>query len=172
VADHWDAATVFEWGKLVLVGFQRRWQVRGVAVGVVAVGSLDHHGIDDGGGAVMVTSTSCPVPGLTEPSLVFTVPETFASLASLLELDLTSVSELRPIAEQVVTFPLRVAVARLSETFSAQADELESARNRPPTSTAPLLRTARPYFGKVCRMACAPVLDGAAIPERLVAVDL
>ena len=76
-------------------------------------------------GPVMATSTSCPVPGLAEPSLVFTVPETLASLASLLELDPTSVSELRPIAEQVVTFPLTVAVTRLSEALPAQADELE-----------------------------------------------
>jgi hypothetical protein len=40
----------------------------------------------------MATSTSWPLPDWIDPALVFTVPETLASFALLLELDPTMVS--------------------------------------------------------------------------------
>src|SRR5580692_1254854 len=87
---------------------------------------------------VRVISTSWPVPGWTEPALVLTVPDTLASLALVLELDPTWVSPLSPICEQVVTFPLSVAVARGSEALSAQAGVLEHASKLATNNVPPL----------------------------------
>jgi hypothetical protein len=120
----------------------------------------------------MAMPKSCPVPGLTEPSLVFTVPETFASLASLLELDPT-----RPACRSCGQLLNRLSRLRFGALLHGRP------RHCPPTLMSwKVQETQRRVRHRRCSvlpdraleecMACAPVLDEAAIPERLVAVDL
>src|SRR5208283_360342 len=122
----------------------------------------------------MAMSTSCPVPGWTKPSLVFTVPATFTSLALALELDPTQVSARKPMAEQVLGSRPTVVNARLSEVHldldHAQAAELERSRNKLPTSTALAPRMAQPYLVEFNCIAWAPLpteppSSGASTPS-------
>lgn len=123
-------------------------------------------------GPVRAIPTSCPVPGLTEPSLVFHGARDvrIARVAVGARPDPTCVSELWPIAEQVVTSPL-------------WALSHGRPRHCPPTLMSwKVQETQRRVRHRHCSvlpdraleecMACAPVLDEAAIRERLVAVDL